>query len=464
MPADFFYALLPEQLLLALLVTLMLCEILGRGARLAGPLFTLVAGAGCAVLLLQLAQGYGAAPVPGEIVIDRFALLGRLVILGCGCIYGVCCLSSDAGIKSRLLLGASLLGALVMLDSAGFISLFLGIELLSLPAFALMVHRCGLSSASEGAFKYLLLSAVASGLILFGLSLGYGSCGTLAIGDFVAATADGPLGLAACALVLSGFFLKAAVFPFHGWAPDAYAGARLPVTALLASIVKGAVVLALVRILGEAPLPSELDGAIIVLAVLSIFYGNVTAIRQGAFRRLLAYSSIAHGGYMIFALADAGGGRVEALLYYVAVYAVTTIVACTCFGLLAQGEADELEVLDGAFAARPLPALLLAVSVLSLAGIPPLPGFLAKFFIFKSVIASGHLVPAVLAFAGSYLGVVYYLGIVYRLFRPATAPARPARPALPAARWAFGGMLLGSAVLMLFMVAPGVFHRLLGGL
>ncbi|WP_298270002.1 proton-conducting transporter membrane subunit [Geobacter sp.] len=458
MAADLFHALLPEQLLLGLILLLMLLEICGADRRFAGLLFTLAAGAGCGVLLLQLGQGYTADVVPGEIRVDRFALLARLVILGCGVILGLCSPAASDTVKSRLLLASSLLGGLVIMVSAGFIPLFMGIEMLSLPAFALMVHGRGLSPAGEGAFKYLLMSSVASALILFGLSLAYGSTGSLAIGAFAAALpAGGPPLLVAGLLLLSGFFLKAALFPFHGWAPDAYGSARLPVTAFLASVVKGAVVLGLVRILSAASLDAETVAAVTVLSVASIFYGNVTAIRQVAFRRLLAYSSIAHAGYMMFALTDGSGGRTEALLYYVAVYAVTTIVACTCFRLLA-GEGDELALLEGAFAARPVPALLLGLSALSLAGIPPLPGFLAKFFIFRAVIASGHLAPAVLAFAGSYVGVVYYLGIVLRLFRPSALPSKAKTASSPCRSW--GGVLLGTAVLLLFMLVPGVFNGL----
>jgi NADH-quinone oxidoreductase subunit N len=228
-------------------------------------------------------------------------------------------------------------------------------------------------------------------------------------------------------------------------------------------VVKAAVVLALVRIVGNAPLNPEISLAVTALSVASIFYGNVTAIRQTTFKRLLAYSSIAHAGYMMFALTDGTGGRVEALFYYVAVYAVTTIIACACFSLLCSDEADPLASLDGAYYVRPVPTLFLAAAVLSLAGIPPLPGFLAKLLIFKSVIASGHLLPAVLAFIGSFLGVTYYLGIVFRLFKPATA-SEPAGAMLPQSwsqSWTWGGVLIGSLALAMFMLFPDLFHRLL---
>lgn len=417
MATNLLYALLPEHFLLLSLILFMLLEIVRCDSRLGGLLYLVAVGAACAVLAVQLGSNYSAEPLAREIRIDHFALLAKLVILGCGLLLGLCSRSAAKGFKFWMLLSSSLLGGMIIMDSAGFISLFLGIEILSLPSFALIVQGRGASSSCEGAFKYLLLSSVASALILFGLSLGYSTTGTLAIADFVGAVqAGGPLLMAACLLVLSGFFLKAALFPFHGWAPDAYSGAALHVTSFLASVVKGAVVLALVRVMSGLTMNNSCVTIISVLSLASIFYGNLTAISQTTFKRVLAYSSIAHAGYMIFALTDASGGREEALLYYVSVYAVTTIIACASFSLLVEGECDDLSALQGAFSSKPIPALLLALSVLSLAGIPPLPGFLAKLLVFKSVIASGHLAVAILAFAGGYVGVVYYLGIVQRIF------------------------------------------------
>lgn len=466
MASDFIYGLLPEHMLLALIVVLMVLEIMRADKHLAGPLFLLTLSISCGVLVSQLSAGYTYVVVPNEVVIDRFAILAKLVILGCGTVLGFFSVTGSKCYKTWLLLSCSLLGGMIMMESAGLISLFIGIEMLSLPGFALMIHGRGASIASEGAFKYLLMSSVATALMLFGISLVYSQTGTLAVADFAAVAFNGGArNWAAGALVLSGFFIKAAVFPFHAWAPDAYDSAKLQVTAFLASVIKAAVVLALVRILGNLPLSHEAALAVTVLSVGSIFYGNVAAIGQTTFKRLLAYSSIAHAGYMMFALTDTTGGRVESLFYYVAVYAVTSIIACASFSLLCQDHgdhADPLSCLDGAYYVRPVPSFILAACVLSLAGIPPLPGFLAKFLIFKSVIASGHLLPAVLAFLGSFMGVIYYLGIVFRLFKP----AQGCEPVCAAAQsfsqsWTWGGVVIGSLALALFMLFPDLFHRLL---
>lgn len=426
MATELFYGLLPDHLVLALMLALMLLEGLRASPALGRVVYLALLAAAGAALAHQIAGGYAADIAGGEVTIDRFALAAKSVMVALGFAAGLA-LPRAASYKTWLLLASSLFGALIIMDSAGFVALFLGIEMLSLPAFALIVHQRGASVAAEGAFKYLLMSAIATALLLFGMSLAYMSTGSLAIADFVATVGSGRgLDMAATVLMLAGFFVKAAVFPLHGWAPDAYSAARLPVTALLASIVKGAVVLALARVFAAATLDATVVTVVIALALASIVFGNLAALAQTRFRRLLAYSSVAHAGYMIFALAGATGSRADDLLWYVGLYAAATLLACASYSVLAghaDGAADgddardELGVLDGGFARHPLAAVLLALAVLSLAGLPPMPGFFAKLFIFQSAIASGHLVPAVLAFAGSFIGLGYYVAIVVRLFR-----------------------------------------------
>lgn len=417
MATDFFYGLLPDHLVLALMVALMLLETLHVDTRWARPVFILGLLAAGAALLHQWQAGYAAEIVAGEIRIDRLAVLGKLVVLGCG-LAGALVFAARQGYKFWMLVTAMVFGAMLILHSAGFASLFLGIEMLSLPAFALIVQDQGSGPASEGAFKYLVLSSVASALLLFGVSLAYGLTGTLSLTAFAQSLASGGAqAKAAGLLVMSGLFLKAAVFPFHAWAPDAYASARLQVTALMASLVKAAVVLALVRILQGVVLDAHTARLVGALAIVSIVFGNLAALGQTRFKRLLAYSSVAHAGYMIFALMDVTGSRGDDLLWYTAFYAGGTLLACASFAVICPGEDDSLQGLDGQFARHPVAAVLLALAVLSLAGLPPMPGFFAKLFVFKSVVASGHLLAAILAFVGSFLGLAVYLGIVMRLFR-----------------------------------------------
>lgn len=424
MGADFFYGLLPNHLVLGLMLGLMLQEILRAKPGMARASVVLVLVAAVLALVHQWAAGYASEVIAGEVRIDSFAIAAKLVLVGCALVLALG-FKQAQGHKFWLLISASLLGGMLVMDSAGFATLFLGIELLSLPAFALMVLGQRSGVAAEGAFKYLLLSSVASALLLFGISLSYGATASLTLQALREGLATGgPHQHAAALLVLSGLFLKAAVFPFHAWAPDAYASARLPVTAYLASLLKVAAVLALARILGDGPLPAGTGLAVATLAILSILYGNLTALGQPRLRRLLAYSSVAHAGYMVFALTDTTGQRSSDLLWYSAFYAGGTLLACASFSALSrEGDSDELTLLDGRYAAQPLAALLFALSVLSLAGLPPFPGFFAKLFVFQSVVASGYLWAAVVAFVGSFLGLAYYVSMAMRVFR---APGTPA--------------------------------------
>jgi len=453
MTADFFQALMPEHILLSLIAALMLLETFKADRRIGGFLYISALLGGMGAIAFQLQHGYACEVISGEIRLDRFSQAAGILLLGCGMIHGLCSMSHERRHKFWILAASSLLGALIVLKSTGFIPLFLGIEMLSLPGLALILVNNEKTGAAEGAFKYLLLSSIASAMILFGISFAYGSSGALSIAAFAAgATSDGIPNPAATILILAGFFTKAALFPFHGWAPDAYSSAKLPIAAFLSSIVKGAVVLALLRIFSDLALNDATVTIIIVLSILSIFYGNIAAIHQHAFKRMLAYSSIAHAGYMMFALSGAASGRVGALLYYVAVYAVTTIVSCACISLI-SGEDDSLDSLNGAFRTHPAASIILSASLLSLAAIPPFPGFIAKFLVFKTVVASGQLIPAIIAFIGGYIGVFFYLGIISRLFKNESS-RRQELQNIPRGRGIWKGVVIGCATLILLMLVP----------
>ena len=461
MTADFFQALMPEHILLSLIVALMILEMFKADRRIGGVLYISALLGGMIAIVFQLQHGYTSEVVPGEIRLDRFSEAAGILLLGCGVIHGLCSMSSERCHKFWILAASSLLGALIIFKSAGFIPLFLGIEMLSLPVFALMLLNTEKAGAAEGAFKYLLLSSIASAMILFGLSFAYGASGSLSIAAFAAdVTSNGVPNPVATILVLAGFFMKAALFPFHGWAPDAYSGAKLPVTAFLSSIAKGAVLLALLRIFSDLVLSDATVTIIIVLSIFSVFYGNIAAIHQSAFKRMLAYSSVAHAGYMMFALSGAASGRVSALLYYVVVYAVTTIVSCACISLI-SGEDDSLDSLNGAFRTHPAASIILSASLLSLAAIPPFPGFIAKFLVFKTVVASGQLIPAIIAFIGGYIGVFFYLGVISRLFK--NESSRPELQNIPRGRGIWGGVVIGCATLILLMLVPDFIPWILDG-
>ena len=242
--------------------------------------------------------------------------------------------------------------------------------------------------------KHLLVGAVLGIplLLVMGASLLYGSGGSLGIDAFARAlAADDGLSRAAVVLVVLAFFLKGAIVPFHAWAPDAYEGASVPVTAYMATIVKAGVLLAVVRLFGGTQLATPMLEIFAVLPLLSIVWGNLAAMRQPSLRRMIAYSSIAHAGYLFYALLGDAAGRLQAVAFYLLAYGLMNLLA---FAVLPAAdddvERDRLVNLKGLFHRAPFAALMLAVAMLSLAGIPPFPGFVAKFLIFKNVMAAGH--------------------------------------------------------------------------
>jgi NADH-quinone oxidoreductase subunit N len=222
---------------------------------------------------------------------------------------------------------------------------------------------------------------------------------------------------AAVVLIVVAFFLKAAIVPFHAWAPDAYEGASVPVTAYMATVIKAGVLLAAVRLFDTTPVGRPVAELLTILPLVSMAWGNLAAIRQTSFRRMIAYSSIAHAGYLFFAFLGAGPGRMQAVLFYLLAYGLMNLLA---FASLPRGDddaaSDRITSLKGLFARRPFAALMLGLAMLSLAGIPPLPGFVAKFLIFKNVIAAGYTAYAVLGLVASYLGIYFYLRIIQYAF------------------------------------------------
>jgi NADH-quinone oxidoreductase subunit N len=403
--------------------------------------------------LLPVAAELAPRPVTALLTVDRYALAFMALVGGAGLVVALLCPECLAGRTQRPeafypLLLTALLGAEVLAASRHFAALFLGLETLSVSLFALIAYPCQEEKALEAGIKYLVLSGMASGLLLFGMALVYSGTGSL---EFAAlAGAPGTLTvLAGTVLVLMGLGFKLSLFPLHLWAPDVYQGAPVPVSALLATVAKGAALVVLLRWalaggLGREPVLADV---LSLMAVASMLAGNLLALRQGNLKRLLAYSSIAHMGYLAILLvagARVGGGAfaAEALLFYLAAYFPAVLAA---FGVVAAlggpgAEAESLEDYQGLFYVRPWLAGVLAVALLSLAGIPLTAGFVGKFYLF---VAGGkmQLWPLLAALAlGSVLGLYYYLRVIFQM---AKLPGLGAAvvPVPWSARWVLGALL-----------------------
>jgi len=327
-----------------------------------------------------------------------------------------------------VLMGAA--GMCVMVVSVNLITLFLGLEILSLSLYTLTGYDRDRPRALEACMKYFLLGGVTSAILLFGIGLIYGVTGgtsfaALAEGTRSASGSTALMFYAGVGMLIIGFGFKIAAVPFHMWVPDVYQGAPTPVTGYMATGVKAAGFAALLRLF-----PIALDGIAAhwmeifsVLAILTMVVGNVMALTQRDIKRLLAYSSIAHAGYLLVALVAAGGlGATDlgkaSILFYSAVYAVTNLGAFAALCVFGPGreESTTLDDFAGFARRRPLAAAALTVFLFSLAGIPPTAGFAGKFYIFYAAVATGHVTLAIIGVMASLISVYYYLRVVIAMY------------------------------------------------
>lgn len=330
-----------------------------------------------------------------------------------------------------LLLSLSALGALILVCSTHFASLFIGLELMSLPLYGLVAYRPRLKQSLEAGIKYLVLSALASALLLFGIALVYAHTGTLAFADLGMRLNDGAdhgnlYLLVGGALIVAGLGFKLSLVPFHLWTPDVYEGAPAPVTGYLATVSKTAVFVVLLRYVMQAGAHQHaaLMDALSALAIASILVGNVLALLQNNVKRMLGYSSIAQVGYCLVALIAAREFAVEAVGVFLLTYVVTSICA---FGVVTlasspmhagERDADHLYDYRGLFWRRPYLSSILTVSMLSLAGIPLTAGFIGKFYVMAAGVDARLWVLLGAVVLGSAVGLYYYLRLMITLFLP----------------------------------------------
>jgi NADH-quinone oxidoreductase subunit N len=446
--------LLPEHFLLLGIVLLIVVEMAAPRSRaaLAVALVALVA-ASLAAAALWLG-GFDSVPFPGQLSVDPNALLAKAMVLALA--VPVLLISRDdfATPPFHTLVLSSLYGLCVLLSADSFLTLFLGLELMSLPVYALVVLAYRRPQCAEAALKYLVIGGTASATLLLGASLLYGASGSLELAAFRAALGSiDALATMAVMLVIVAFFVKAAVVPFHAWAPDAYEAASVPVTAYMAAIIKAGVLLAAVRVIGTATIAPVFLALIGLLPLVSIVWGNLVAMRQQSLRRMMAYSSIAHAGYLFYAFLGEGESRFTAIAFYLLAYGLMNILAFAALPPSADDVSrDRLENLRGLYRREPFAAIAIAIAMLSLAGIPPFPGFVAKFLIFWNVMTAGHTLYAVLGLVGSYVGIYFYLRVIQALFMSTAERAAGERPASRTA-WIAGVVCLAAAALV--MVFPG---------
>ncbi|HEY3012434.1 MAG TPA: NADH-quinone oxidoreductase subunit N [Gemmatimonadales bacterium] len=352
-------------------------------------------------------------------------------------------------------------GMLFLAGAEDLIVLFLGLEVMSVAVYVLAGYNRGNASSSEAALKYFLIGAFASGFLLYGIALVYGATGTTNLSLIGAQLAGGELSIMAAlglGLLLIGFGFKVAAVPFHMWAPDVYDGAPTPVTAFMATGVKAAAFAALVRVIMEGfPSAHGLWQPVIAgLAIASMVIGNLVALAQRTLKRMLAYSSIAHAGYLLVAVWPGTRLGSGAVLLYLAAYGLTTLAS---FGFLAAlGRGGERNVtyddIAGLAANRPWVALGLSICMLSLLGFPGTFGFIGKWYILSAVVAEGQVILPVVLVLTSVISAGYYLPVIMSVYMKA-APDDEAYRGVRLSPAAAGAIAVSVAAVVVFGFWPG---------
>src|SRR5688572_26318967 len=352
-------------------------------------------------------------------------------------------------------------GMMMMAKGLDLLIVILGLETLSICIFVLVGYHRRIPISNEASLKYFLMGAFATGFILYGTALFYGASGSTSIAGlatlFTSLESFNPLLTIAFIMLMAGFGFKLALAPFHGWAPDVYQGAPTPVAAWLSVAPKAATLIALMRIVATL-IPSaqreSWTSIIAILAVLSMVIGNFVAIAQRDLKRMLAYSGIAHVGYMMIAMYVLGQEAVAAITIYALTYVLMNIGAFGVVSLLNKNQNDPQSLGDiaGLGFRRPFYGLALTIFMLSLAGIPPTAGFISKVYVFKVAIESGAVMIALIGILTSIVSVYYYLRVVYYLYMK---EATDLTPVTEGGIFATGALLISIIGILAIGIFPG---------
>ena len=396
----------------------------------------------------------------GVIVADNFGLFVTLVLV----IVGILTIMFSSVVVDRdglpkgeyyALVLFAVVGMIMMATANDLLVVFIALEILSLAVYVLTGIRRDDPRGTEAAFKYFLLGAFSSAFFLYGIAFTYGLSGSTRldrIGTYLAAqsASDNPLILVAVGLLLVGFAFKISAVPFHMWTPDAYEGAPAVVTGFMSTGVKAAAFAAFTRVFLSAFESLSVDWApmVWVLAAATMILGTVVGVAQSNVKRMLAYSSIAHGGYLLVGLVAANQMGKAAILFYLLAYAVTNLAAFGVIALLGSRDApnDELRDYTGLWHARPALAALMTVCLLSLGGLPPTAGFIGKWYIFSAAVSAGYYGLAVIGVLTSVVSVFFYLRVVVMMYMADRDPEMPA----PAQVGGVGMAALVASIIVIF--------------
>jgi NADH-quinone oxidoreductase subunit N len=458
-------------LVLTLAAVVVMVAICIRRSHLLAVWLTL-AGLAAAFVSLWKSASVSPAQVTPLLIIDGYALFYMgLIIAGTFVTvilsYGY--LEKQQGYREELyvLILTAALGSSVMVASNHFVSFFLGLEVLSVALYAMSAYLCDRKLPLEAGIKYLVLAAVSAAFLLFGMALIYAQLGTLQFGQIAAMLMGGiaydkTLIYPGLALMITGIGFKLAVVPFHMWTPDVYEGAPAPVTAFVATVSKGGMVALLLRYFYETG-AYRLHSVFVVfsiIAIASMIAGNLLALLQNNVKRILAYSSIAHLGYMLVAFLAGGNRAAEAVTFYLVAYFVTTLGTFGVVSVLSSGErdADSMEDYESLFWRRPVLAGVFTLMLLSLAGIPLTAGFVGKFFLVATGTSASLYGLIFVLVVTSTVGLFYYLRILVAMYKSPTETGKAVPATLPSLSRSGNLALAGLTVLLVWIgVYPAPF-------
>ena len=428
-----FYTILPLTILTVWACVLLLVDLFLPKDRKGITAFLSALGLAITLGYTIWLNGYESTGFNNMVVIDGFSSFVNMLLLVSGLLgialaYGyIKRMGIDRG-EYYILMLFSIVGMMLMAQASDLIIVFLALELLSIPLYVLAAFARPNLQSEEAGVKYFLLGAFSTGFVVYGTALIYGATGTTSLGGIFFAIAGGTPSLLltiGAALLLVGFGFKVAAVPFHMWTPDVYQGSPTAVTAFMSSGAKIAGFAALLRVFATAfpAISADITSILWVLAALTMIVGNITAISQTNIKRMLAYSSIAHAGYILMAFVPYGNKEVlpvsvAAGLFYLVSYAVTNFGAWSVVIMLEKAEGKGLEISDFAGLAKKYPALAIAMTVfmLSFIGFPPTLGLVGKFYLFRAVIEGGYTGLALIGVVTSLVSAYYYLRVVINMY------------------------------------------------
>jgi NADH-quinone oxidoreductase subunit N len=451
---------LPEIVLaLGAMVLLMLGAFRGESAtRMVNVIaFALLVVAAIIIVLLPAGK---IVTFGGSFVIDDFARVLKIMTLIGSAATIVLSLDYLAAEKMEkfefpILILLSTTGMLMLISAADLIALYLGLELMSLALYVVAASNRDSVRSTEAGLKYFVLGALSSGMLLYGASLIYGFTGTVSFAGIAVAAGQGGIGLTfGLVFLFAGFCFKVSAVPFHMWTPDVYEGAPTPVTAFFAAAPKIAAIAIFVRapITAFPQITPQWQQIVVFVAIASMLLGSFAAIGQRNIKRLMAYSSIGHMGFALVGLAAGTPEGVQGVIVYMAIYLAMTLGTFACILAMRRkdGMVEQISDLSGLARTSPAMAFFLAMLMFSLAGIPPLAGFFAKYYVFTAAINAGLYTLAVIGVLASVVGAYYYLAIVKVMYMDEPAGAFEPMPGALKAVLGISGLLV-----ILYAVVPG---------